>query len=190
MTNSPVNTLSDIELVEMVLSGNDRSAFNEIVRRHKPHIAYTVYGLLGKCCDAEDIGQEVFVRFLKSIDNYNRKFALSTYLTRIAINLSLNELRRRRIRRLFSIDAMQEDGIEIAAAAEPDSLDDKKTIVQIALSKLSDKHRTVIILRLIDEYSTEDTAQILNIPAGTVLSRLARAQEKLRIILKSYSEKL
>ncbi|HEX2964014.1 MAG TPA: RNA polymerase sigma factor [Ignavibacteriales bacterium] len=190
MVNSPINTLSDNELVEMVKAGNERSAFNEIVRRNKGRIAYTVYGLLGKCCDAEDIGQEVFIRFLRAIENYNGKYALSTYLTRIAVNLSLNELRRRKIRGLFSFDAMQEDGMEIPALPEADPLDEKRAIVQIALSKLSDKHRTIIVLRLIDEYSTEETAQILNIPTGTVLSRLARAQEKLREILKSYREKV
>lgn len=185
MTASPLHTLSDLELVEMVKSSDDRTAFNEIVRRHQTHIAYTVYGLLGRSGDAEDIGQEVFVRFLRYIENFNGKYALSTYLTRIAVNLSLNELRRKRIRRLFSFDAMQEEGVELAAPPDPDPLDEKKAMVHAALSKLSDKHRAVVVLRLIDGHSTKETAQILGLPLGTVLSRLARAQENLRVLLHS-----
>jgi RNA polymerase sigma-70 factor, ECF subfamily len=184
----PIHTVSDNELVEMVKCGNDRTAFNEIVRRHESHIAYTVYGLLGKSSDAEDIGQEVFVRFLRYIGNFNGQYALSTYLSKIAVNLSLNERRRRRIRRFFSIDAMQEDGIEIAAPSDSDPLDEKKKLVQVALSKLSDKHRVVVVLRLIDGHSTKETAQILGLPVGTVLSRLARAQENLRTILHSHED--
>jgi RNA polymerase sigma-70 factor (ECF subfamily) len=181
--SSPLHTLSDVELVEMVKSCNDRTAFNEIVRRHKTHIAYTVYGLLGKGADAEDIGQEVFIRFLRYIENYNGKYALITYLTRIAVNLSLNELRRRKIRRLFSFDEMQEEGVEIAAPSDPDPFDENKARVQVALSRLSDKHRAVAVLRLIDGHSTKDTAHILGLPIGTVLSRLARAQDNLRELL-------
>jgi RNA polymerase sigma-70 factor, ECF subfamily len=182
---NPPNTLSDLELVEMVRDGKDRVAFNEIVNRNKSRIAYTVFGFLGKSQESEDIGQEVFIRFLKNIDNYNENYSLSNYLAKIAINLSLNELRRRKIKRLFSFDKMQEDGIELSATNKIDPMNEEKLIIEAALTKLSDKHRAVVVLRLIDEYSTEETAKLLNIPVGTVLSRLARAQDKLRTILKN-----
>ena len=182
--NLPINTYSDLELVDLVRDKNDRAAFNEIVRRNKSRIGYTVFGFLGKSQEAEDIGQEVFIRFLNNINNYNGNYSLSNYLVKIAINLSLNELRRRKIKRLLSFDRMQEDGIELANSSKVGPINEDKLIIEAALARLSDKHRAVVVLRLIDEYSTEETAKLLNIPVGTVLSRLARAQEKLRIILK------
>ena len=96
------DTLSDFELVELVRNENSRVAFNEIVKRNKSRIAYTVYGFLGNCDDSEDIGQEVFLRFLNNIKNFNGQLSLGNYLVKIAVNLSLNELRRRKIRKLFS----------------------------------------------------------------------------------------
>lgn len=181
-------TLSDFELVELIRKENSRVAFNEIVKRNKSRIAYTVYGFLGNSDDSEDIGQEVFLRFLNSINNFNGQLSLGNYLVKIAVNLSLNELRRRKIRKLFSFDKMQEDGTEFPFASKVDHINENKLIIESALAKLSDKHKAVIVLRLIDEYSTEETAKILNIPVGTVLSRLARAQEKLREILKPHKD--
>lgn len=189
MIDSPINTLSDLKLVDLVRNENSRVAFNEIVRRNKSRIAYTVFGFLGNSDDSEDIGQEVFIRFLRNINNFNGKFSLSNYLVKIAINLSLNELRRRKIRRLFSFERMIEDGIEISSSTKVDLMNDNKMVIQEALAKLSDKHRAVIVLRLIDEYSTVETAQLLNLPVGTVLSRMARAQDKLRDLLKSYRDR-
>lgn len=171
----------------MVRKKNDRAAFNEIVNRNKSRIAYTVFGFLGKSQDSEDIGQEVFIRFLNKINNYNGNYSLSNYLVKIAINLSLNELRRRKIRKLLSLDKLAEDGYEISSQ-KIDPLNEEKLIIDKALEKLSDKLRAVVVLRLIDEYSTEETAQLLNIPLGTVLSRLARAQEKLKVYLKIHRD--
>ena len=140
-------------------------------------------GMLGYTTEAEDIGQETFVRFYQSLNQFRGESSIGTYLTRIAINLSLNEIRKRRRRRdLFF--TKNENTVENV----PDTIDLKdqketKTLVQLGLQKLPPKFRSVIVLRLIDGYSTEETAKILNLPVGTVLSRLARAQMKLREIL-------
>jgi RNA polymerase sigma-70 factor (ECF subfamily) len=184
--NSPICNLTDAELIERVCSSNDQASFTEILRRYKGKVASTVYGMLGRTVEAEDVGLEVFSRFYRSINNFRGDASLGTYLTRIAINLSLNELKRRKFRRLFSLETMHEDGFEIADEKSDRLFDEKKEIVQKAMLKLNDKHRAVIVLRLIDEYSTEETARILNLPVGTVLSRLARAQAKLREILISF----
>ncbi len=139
--------------------------------------------MLGYTTEAEDIGQETFVRFYQSLNQFRGESSIGTYLTRIAINLSLNEIRKRRRRRdLFF--TKNENTVENV----PDTIDLKdqketKTLVQLGLQKLPPKFRSVIVLRLIDGYSTEETAKILNLPVGTVLSRLARAQMKLREIL-------
>jgi RNA polymerase sigma-70 factor, ECF subfamily len=169
--------LTDFDLVEMARKG-DQSAFNEIVKRHKSKIAATVYGMLGRCDEADDVGQEVFIRFFKSLNNFRGEAALSTYLTRIAMNLSLNEINRRKIRRFLSFDSILESRSDIEDKGG--KFNENSEIINNALVKLDIKYRSVLVLRLIDGYSTEETSQILGIPVGTVLSRLARAQGKLK----------
>ena len=147
-------------------------------------MAAIVIGMLGFCTEADDIGQETFIRFYKSLDRFRGDASVGTYLTRIAINLSLNEIKRRqRQRKLFFFKS--ENNIE-NIPSYTDSTNQKETrkIVQQAIQKLEPKFRTVVVLRLIEGYSTQETAQILSLPLGTVLSRLARAQSKLKNILK------
>ena len=176
---SKVEKRSDLVLIELTKEG-DQSAFAEIVKNNKAQIASTIYGMIGKCDEADDIGQEVFIRFYKNISNFRGDSAISTYLVRIAINLSLNELKKRKLRRIFSLDQMLEEGSDIADKDKAEEHKDNIEIVQKAIQKLGPKYRSVIVLRLIDGYSTQETAKILDLPIGTVLSRLARAQMKLK----------
>jgi RNA polymerase sigma-70 factor, ECF subfamily len=132
--------------------------------RHKSRIAITIYSMKGKCYEAEDIGQEVFIRFYNSLDNFRGDSLLSTYLTRIAINLSLNEIKRRKVKRLFPFYKMVEDGADIADNKSSGKFDENKEIIQVALQKLNVKYRSVLVLRLIDGYSTEETVKILDLP--------------------------
>jgi len=173
----------DIKLVEMARTG-DKAAFSALVVRHERIVAATVIGMLGAGDDAEDIGQNVFIRFYKALSDFRGDAALTTYLTRIAINLSLNEIKRRQRRNLFFYRPISEendfnlkDTINLAEA------NDTKEIVNKALQTLEPKFRSVVTLRLLQGYSTEETAKILQLPLGTVLSRLSRAQEKLKIVL-------
>jgi RNA polymerase sigma-70 factor (ECF subfamily) len=173
----------DRELVEAAREG-DEKAFIELVRRYEPRVAATVIGMLGDVPEADDVGQETFVRFYRALRSFRGESGLGTYLTRIAINLSLNELRRRR-RRFFLFP--RSDAADLPEA--PDERRDEaaaleaKEAVHRALQRLEPEFRAVVVLRLLDGYSTRETAEILDIPAGTVLSRLARGQKKLRKIL-------
>ena len=83
--------LSDIELVKAVQQG-EINAFEKIVNRHQKNIERTIIGILGNSSEAEDVGQEVFIRFYRSINKYRGDSSVGTYLTRIAINLSLFRL--------------------------------------------------------------------------------------------------
>jgi RNA polymerase sigma-70 factor (ECF subfamily) len=98
----------DNTLIEKARAG-DNAAFSALVVRHERTVAATVIGMLGPGDDAEDIGQNVFVRFYKALNDFRGEAALSTYLTRIAINLSLNEIRRRQRRNLFFYRPISED---------------------------------------------------------------------------------
>lgn len=165
----------------------DMAAFEHLVKKYEPQVAATVIGMLGPCQAAEDVGQEVFIRFYKYMQNFREDSALGTYLTRIAINSSLNELRKRKRWRFFFRSS---DNNEVSEpASHPDEAryaNETQRLVHQAIQKLAPEFRAVIVLRLIEGYSTEETAKILNIPLGTVLSRLSRAQQKLKVYLMPY----
>jgi RNA polymerase sigma-70 factor (ECF subfamily) len=173
---------TDQELIIKSRNG-DNNAFKELIKKYEHQVAATVIGMLGHCEEAEDIGQETFIRFYQSLNKFRGEASVGTYLTRIAINLSLNEIKRRqRQRKLFfsKSDDKIKNMPDLNRAKENKEL---KKIVQAGIQKLEPKFRAVIVLRLIDGYSTKETAQILKLPVGTVLSRLARAQKKLKEIL-------
>ncbi|GAB4425832.1 MAG: RNA polymerase sigma factor [Bacteroidia bacterium] len=175
-------SLHDTELLDRARRG-DQTAFGQLVQRYQARVAATVIGMLGPGEDAEDVGQEVFIRFYRSLDQYRGEAALATYLTRIAINLSLNALKRRRRRqrwqRLWGDSAVP----DLPDPAQDNDRDDDRALLEQGLRRLDPDARAVITLRLIEGYSTQETADLLGIKLGTVLSRLSRAQEKLRQIL-------
>jgi len=179
------SNVSDIDLLHRVKNG-DQYAYTVIVERYRKQVAKTVFGMLGNTAEADDVGQDVFIRFYHSIDGFRGESSLGTYLTRIAINLSLNELKRRKRKAFFFFQ--KEDGshmeIDVEDETRMDEEHDNNELVEKALSELEPKFRTVVILRLIQGYSTRETAEMLDLPQGTVLSRLARAQDKLKEVIK------
>jgi RNA polymerase sigma-70 factor (ECF subfamily) len=172
------------ELVKASIGG-DRKAFEEIVRKYRKMVAGTVKGMLGDSVFAEDIGQEVFIKLYYSLSDFRGEAKLSTYIQRIAVNMTLNELKKRKkVTSLFS----QKGNDEIYEMDIPDidtaERREAEEIVNKALMSLDPAFRIVATMRLLQGYSTRETAEILEIPEGTVLSRLSRAQEQLRHILK------
>ncbi len=146
-------------------------------------MAATVIGMLGHCTEAEDIGQETFIRFYKSLDKFRGESSISTYLIRIAINLSLNEIKRRQRRRKHISDNLEDGMDNIPGKTVSKNRSETREIVNQAIQKLEPKFRSVLVLRLILGYTSQETAKLLKLPMGTVLSRLTRAQMKLKDIL-------
>jgi len=178
---------TDEELLRCARDGNV-VAFGELVRRYESKVATTIIGMLGQCDEADDIGQETFIRFYNALKSFRGDSAIGTYITRIAINLSLNELRRRERRRfLFKRNDPGNEAEEPVAEGSIDRFEEKE-IIRRAMETLSPKFRAVVTLRFVEGYSTEETAEILHIPIGTVLSRLRRAQRKLQSVLLNYKE--
>ncbi|MEL6842337.1 MAG: RNA polymerase sigma factor, partial [Bacteroidota bacterium] len=149
-------------------------------------IAATVIGMLGYGPEAEEVGQDVFVRFFRSIDGFRGDSSLGTYLTRIAINLCLNTLQKRKRRQIFRFFQRDEASPEMQIPDHGLSQEQRETqaMVQRALQAMEPDFRAVVVLRMLEGYSTKETAQMLNIPTGTVLSRLARGQKKLKEIIQ------
>ena len=144
----------------------------------------------GNGADAEDVGQETFIRFWGALDRFRGESAVGTYLTRIAINLSLNALeRRKRARGRFrSLDEEEAGATPAADGRDEEEKRERGEWVRAAVAELKPEHRAVVVLRMIDGYSTKETASLLNLPEGTVLSRLYRGMEKLKGLLGSALE--
>ena len=174
--------ISEKDLVQKARNG-DNNAFKRLVEQNEHRVAATVIGMLGNCPDADDVGQETFIRFYRSLDKFRGDASVGTYLTRIAINLSLNELKRRKRKNTLFFSRNEEKMETAPDKNDPKKKKELKEIVRLGIEKLEPKHRAVLVLRLMEGFSTKETAEILNLPVGTVLSRLARAQKKLKEIL-------
>ncbi|HKK78046.1 MAG TPA: sigma-70 family RNA polymerase sigma factor [Phaeodactylibacter sp.] len=165
----------------------DQAAFRHIVEQHQQQVRATVHGMLGDTAEADDVAQEVFIRLYRALPDFREEAKLSTYLSRIAINLSLNELKRRK-RKGRWLTFTRQDGPE--AGISDQSVDperqEMRDALQKALQTLEPEFRAVVILRLVEGYPVKETADILQLPPGTVASRLARAQQKLRTILDQW----
>lgn len=173
----------DNELIKASIDG-DRLAFEEIVNRYQKMVARTVKGMLGDLVFAEDIGQEVFIKLYHSLSEFRGEAKLSTYIQKIAINLTLNEIKRRkRYFTMFSQTANNEMYEYDVPEHDTEEKRDVSEIVNKALMNLEPKFRIIVAMRMLQGYSTKETAEILELPLGTVLSRLSRAQEQLKRIL-------
>jgi RNA polymerase sigma-70 factor (ECF subfamily) len=174
------------ELVTASLNG-DKNAFGEIVIRYQNMVAKTVKSMLGDSVLSEDIGQEVFIKLYGSLSNFRGEAKLSTYIQKIAINFTLNEIKRRkRFFLMFSQKGNNEMSDFELSGNDIEEEREAKEIVNKALVNLDPKFRVIVVMRMLHGYSTKETAEILELPLGTVLSRLSRAQEQLRILLDKY----
>jgi len=178
---------SDGEFIAAVRRG-ETEAFRVLVERYERQVAATVIGMLGAGPEAQDVGQEVFVRFYRSLGGFRAEASVATYLTRIAMNLSYNEIARRRKRR------GRAGGGDAVLAAMVDETDrtaggPERAEIRQAILELEPQFRAVVVLRLVKGHTTEETARILKVPQGTVLSRLWRAQRILAERLKEYAER-
>jgi RNA polymerase sigma-70 factor (ECF subfamily) len=172
------------ELVKASLDG-DKTAFGEIVKRYQKMVARTVKGMLGDTVFSEDIGQEVFINLYYSLREFRGESKLSTYIQKIAVNLTLNEIKRRK--RFFSTFTHKANNEMYEIEIPDNDTEDRREALEIvnkALMSIDPKFRIIVTLRLLQGYSTKETAEMLDIPVGTVLSRLSRAQEQLRTILE------
>ncbi len=176
---------TDSELIDEARLGDHR-AFRQLVERYEPRVATTVTAMLGRNAEAEDVGQETFIRFYRALHSFRGDSSVSTYLNRIAINLSLNALKRRK--RFFARFQQTDEQTLASKYISTPAFDNSENaeLIQKAILQLKPAFRAVIVLRLIEGYSTKETAELLNLPIGTVLSRLSRAQLKLRDSLRPY----
>jgi RNA polymerase sigma-70 factor (ECF subfamily) len=191
----PEKELSDHALIEATKNGDER-AFDEIVRRYRNPITNYLYRFLNDYEEAVDLAQETFVRVYFAIDRYHTDYAFSTYIYRIATNLAISEIRKRKRRRILSLTGLfqieTEDNTEFQPPDErslPDAdlIDDERSkIISRAIATLPEKYRVPIILRDIEGRSYDEIAAIMDLGLGTTKSRISRARALLKEKLKHY----
>ncbi|MGM0838304.1 MAG: RNA polymerase sigma factor SigW [Bacillota bacterium] len=166
----------------------DQDAFGEIVEIFKDKIFQLVYRMTGNAHEAEDVAQEAFIRAYININSYdtNRKF--STWLYRIATNLTIDRIRKKKPDYYLDAEVAGTEGLtmysqvaaDIALPEEEVESMELQNEIQKQILKLPDKYRSVIVLKYIDELSLIEISEILEIPVGTVKTRIHRGREALR----------
>lgn len=160
------------------------------MRRYKDQLLNYVYRFVGNRIDAEDIVQETFLRVYKNKHYYKEIAKFSTWVYTIAGNLAKTELRRRKRRKVFSVSNFVNDERDFDIPdmnRNPEKEVDgsiKDDFIQKAIEKLPSKFKEVILLRDVQGFAYEEISQILNIPLGTVKSRVNRGRLKLQEDLK------
>ena len=182
---------SDSPLIHRALRG-DQKAYAELLERYRGPLYNLLYRMVRSKEETEDLVQEAFMKAFASLATFNEEFAFSTWLYKIAINNTIDHLRKKRLR-TYSLDKpiqsregeVKREYPDVSWAADKDVLSTEKTaIISQAIDELPEKYRMAIILRHTEEKSYEEIAEILNIPLGTVKARIFRAREALKRKLK------
>ena len=182
----------DLELLNSFKSG-DKSAFEAIILNYQDRIYNLCRHMLSNAHDAEDAAQDTFLKAYQSLNDFKPNASIYTWLYRIAVNTCIDYKRRPFLESIFRrSDTGEEKVIEYASTSpSPERLYESKQMghaLQKGLGQLSQKLRTVIILKEVEGLSYEEIADVLDISIGTVKSRISRAREELKTSLKDFTD--
>ncbi len=189
-SNENAQPATDEQLAEAAKRG-EMDAFEELVARHRHRVYGRAFTMLQHHEDALDLCQEAWVKIWQKINQFQSKSSFVTWMTRIVINLCLDQLRRRRRHPTDSLDQLREKAgdtdwqmpvvtINPTAGMEEEELRQK---IAASLARLSPEHRTVLVLHEFDEMAYKDIAAMLGCSIGTVMSRLFYARRNLATLL-------
>ena len=186
--------ISDEILIKKFQEG-DVGAYNQLVNRFKDRLLNFIYRFVNDLDLAEDLVQDTLLKLYTHKDSYQEIAKFSTWLYTIAANLARTELRKKKRRKTFSVTELsREDREFIIASSDVDPSQDFSSqyfdkSVQRALAELPDDFKTIIILRDIQELSYDEISKIVEVPLGTVKSRINRGRVKLQQLLKKKGER-
>lgn len=185
---------TDNEVIDSILGG-DRDQYTLIVEKYKQMVFRTCMGFVHNKEDADDLAQEVFIQAYQSLHTFRHESALSTWLYRIAVNASLNRVRKTsktglfsRLNALLGNNTKSEQDFPVAHRENPEELllkSEQAAWVQHALDSLPEKQRTAIVLSKYDDLSQKEIATVMNTTEGAVEALLQRAKANLREKLSS-----
>jgi RNA polymerase sigma-70 factor, ECF subfamily len=187
--------MMDTDLVRRLIDG-DNAAFRELVDAYQTLVYRTCYHLLRQPEDAEDIAQDVFIEVFESIGQFRYQSKLSTWLYRIAINKSLNHLRKNRWRSMLSsvenfFGGEKNNNLDVedtSVSNFPHNIDykERSEILQSAIASLSDNQRVAFTLNKFDDLSYQEISEILNLSLSSVESLIHRAKLNMQKRLINY----
>jgi RNA polymerase sigma-70 factor, ECF subfamily len=190
----------DLTLVKRV-QGGDQRAFRTLVERYQRKVYAVAFGMLKDREESMDVAQEAFVKVYKYLDHFKGDSSFYTWLYRITVNICIDLLRKRGGARGEDVEfdeklAHDTSEAQIGALGSRLGTNPQKSAlrrelaekIQQALEQIPEKHRAILLLREIEGMSYEDLSRVLEIPKGTVMSRLFHARAKLQKILGEYLE--
>jgi RNA polymerase sigma-70 factor (ECF subfamily) len=175
----------DFSLIKRFIEG-DETTFRLLVQRHKDKVRNITYLTLGSTDAVDDIAQDVFLTVYKNLNRFRFESQFSTWLYRITVNKCKDHLRKKRIRNIFTSVKEEEEPIYHSSHESKNTAE----IVRKAVDELPDKLRIPLMLKDLEGLSYQEIAQTVNCEIGTVKSRIFRAREGLRNILKPYEKEL
>lgn len=186
-----INQRADSEMLRAVMAG-DGTAYRGLVEKYQARVYALVYGMLRNREDARDVTQEAFVKAYRNLDSFRVDASFYTWLYRIALNLAIDFMRKRRRRESGGFDegiATRDDDGAIADMHSEDGpsrqLERKQLFTKLvdALEQLPDDQRQVILLREVEGLQYREIADVMGVPEGTIMSRLFYARKKLQQLL-------
>ena len=183
------NTESDETLIEQVKNGNC-DAFNPLVERYKLSLYRLMYRMVFNRDNAEDLVAEAFIKAYRSILKFEKGRSFYAWLSRIALNNAINHLKKEKPDKTQPIEWFEQSLTD--KKNDPVQVTENKLLkerINKVMKRLPEEYRTILILRVEESLSYEQISEILKIPKGTVMSRLARARQKLREIFEDMGVK-
>jgi RNA polymerase sigma-70 factor (ECF subfamily) len=185
--------LDDVALFKAAQKG-DTKAFEELVARHRDKVYARAFSMMRNEEDAIDLSQEAWVKAWQRLKQFQGDSSFLTWMTRIVINLCLDQLRKHKRQRAESIEAMEEEtgGVErhmpVVTVNPTERLEraELRRRIDKALGQLSYEHRTVLILHEFEELEYKQIAKRMQCSIGTVMSRLFYARRKMAVLMTSY----
>lgn len=193
-----MDSVTDQSLINETLAGNSQ-AFDQLVYRYQDRLVHSLSHSLGSRDDALDVAQQAFVQAWRKLDTFRGDSAFYSWLYRIARNVAVNRLRREATKPTTSLNQIAEgsgfDPVDASDTASPEyQLEQSETLdlVRSALWEIAEDFRQPLVMKEIDGFSYEEISGILDIPLGTVRSRIFRARqeltERLQRLLKNEQE--
>ena len=186
------NKADDLSLIKR-FKASDASAFDEIILKYQDRIYNVCRYMLGNARDAEDAAQDTFIKAYRNLRNFRPDSSLYTWLYRIAVNTCLDYKKRPFFASIYRGACGDDEVMNELPSDDPSPerlYESKQTchVLRMSLKQLSEKFRTVLILKEIEGLSYEEIAEVLDISIGTVKSRISRAREELKQQLKKFME--
>ncbi|MGA7838876.1 MAG: sigma-70 family RNA polymerase sigma factor [Ignavibacteriaceae bacterium] len=180
------DTDDDFSLIKRFNEG-DESIFPGLVRKHKEKVRNIIYLTLGNINSVDDLAQEVFIAVYKNLSHFRFECRFTTWLYRITVNKCKDHRRKMKIRNVFIPLKETEEDLKYSPDIDSGEIQD---IVKKAISKLPEKLRIPLLLKDIEGFSYQEIAEFVECEIGTVKSRIFRARESLRELLKPFEKEL